>query len=497
MKKSISQIMTKTLQMQELWNESEETILKKLRNIVFTNLDRISSNDKIYLSNYTPPVFVNELSTLNDERYQDIPWDIFVNSEAKGQKYNLTKRILIDFKENQTESFQFELIDESEFKEKKRKLLIRILYYLKKLDQFNNGEEEFLALTSQCDQNFEELKKCFPDYFQLFDENFKNVLESDDEYDRFIERNKLFQQLEEQRILDKMFLDLDQKNLFTFGLTHDRKINSKEEVLKILIKMATRANLNYVLVLDSAYFIKNNIMTDEGMACELVMACEEAIQYDSCLIVFDLEVADITKSYSNLLHDLSHSTNIEFLKDKEEPKFSYSYNRNTILRAALEFFSLKGKSNNNHWFVALSNHNKITLDFKEKTCWPPSHEQENIENKIRFSNLSHICDLCGEIYRAKDNDPNSCGKHQSEFLYDEDVVNQLKNKNKNNENYDPFGDPEKKDSILFKRKYLIEQSKSYPEMKLSKYKWLCCGKGLYDKGEIKCEHVSKGIWNKN
>ncbi len=62
------------------------------------------------------------------------------------------------------------------------------------------------------------------------------------------------------------------------------------------MRMAVEAKINIVLVFDIAYFTKAGITNDEGMAQEIPIATEEATQYESCLVVFNLDsIADITK----------------------------------------------------------------------------------------------------------------------------------------------------------------------------------------------------------
>jgi len=40
-------------------------------------------------------------------------------------------------------------------------------------------------------------------------------------------------------------------------------------------------------------------MREEALAEEIIMMCEEAIQYDCCLLIFDLDsIADVTKEYN-------------------------------------------------------------------------------------------------------------------------------------------------------------------------------------------------------
>jgi hypothetical protein len=268
--------------------------------------------------------------------------------------------------------------------------------------------------------------------------------------------------------------------------------------------MAIHANINAIFVLDAAYFIKGGIMTDDGMAQEIIMAVEEATQYESCLVVFDLDsIADITKEYSSLQSDIKTASQVAYSGDKNDPQFSYASNRNLAFRAALECLSMIPDKEKNQWFIAISNHNKLTLDFKEKTNWPATDQQRRIEQQIFMNNVPQICKFCTETFRAKDNNPNDCGRHSSNFLYDEDYVNRLKSLN-NKPNYDPFTDDAVDKRLLYipKLNVLAEIAKIEPKenqislesarlKNISKYKWVCCRKTFWEKGELKDKHQAK------
>ena len=499
MKKSISQIMTKVTQNSNLWNASWTLLNKELQKLVYSNLNRICTNDKIFISNYTPPVLVSELDAfLNQPKYKNLPWEVLLsNFKDKGNELKLSKRVLIDFKENSNEAFQFETLCQGAKREIEiNQFVTKLLKYLE-AESKEKTEDDVKFLVMVADSLFHEFKELFSSYYESLDMNFRIKIEA--EQDLFLKSNEIkafFQHMINEGILHRIQNQNEQNSLYSFGLEDNKSLTSKEEVLKILTRMALLAQINVIVVLDSAYFIKNSVMSDEAMASELTMACEEAVQYDSCLIVMDLDsIADATKTYSNLVNDLPHSTSMGFRSEKNDPTFSFTYNRNNLFRAALEFLSLQTISAKNHWFVALSNTNKLTLDFKEKLKWPATNEQKKIEMKIQYQNLSHVCEFCSEVFREKDNEPNVCGRHKSDSLYDEDYVSHIKEiKKKDKPSYNPFEDETQFHFIYFTREQILKMIKDNPHTKVARFKWLCCGKGLWEKGEIKGDHVSKGLY---
>ncbi len=77
------------------------------------------------------------------------------------------------------------------------------------------------------------------------------------------------------------------------------------------------------------------------------------------------------------------------------------------------------KLEKNHCFFAISNHNKLALDFKEKVNWPATNQQKKIEKEIILNNIPKTCKHCFQTYREKGNGPNSYGRDSSSYLYDE------------------------------------------------------------------------------
>jgi len=151
----------------------------------------------------------------------------------------------------------------------------------------------------------------------------------------------------------------------------------------------------------------------------------------------------------------------------------------------------------NPCFVALSNHNKLTLDFQEKVNWPATNQQKKIEKEIILNNAPKTCQHCFETYREKDNDPNACGRHSSSYLYDEDYLNNLRAVDKDKPEYDPFKDKNElvKNLLYFKKDHVFQEIKelngSNPaNHRLERYKLLCCQKSFWEKGELKDKHLA-------
>jgi len=143
--------------------------------------------------------------------------------------------------------------------------------------------------------------------------------------------------------------------------------------------------------------------------------------------------------------------------------------------------------------VAISDSNKLTLDFKEKLKWPPSQQQLILEKHIVTHATEQRCAYCLEFFSHKMNESNACGRHISKWLYDEEFINKLREKKKDEENYDPFTDPKLNTELYMKtRDQVIDMlnDKSNPKLvkKGGNFKWICCGKAAFEKGELKERH---------
>jgi len=112
-------------------------------------------------------------------------------------------------------------------------------------------------------------------------------------------------------------------------------------------------------------------------------------------------------------------------------------------------------------------------------------------------NDSQRCAHCLEFFTEKTNEPNSCGRHLSHYLYDQDFITktiEIK-KEENKSYYDPFQDKKlDKWSYTMSARDFRKMMNSKNEAEIKKagdYVWYCCGKKLYEKGEYKEKHSTQ------
>ncbi len=72
---------------------------------------------------------------------------------------------------------------------------------------------------------------------------------------------------------------------------------------------------------------------------------------------------------------------ISYKADESDGGFSYKYAHPSTFKIALDNFLSSISSVNNNWFVAISSHNKITMDFKLKLDGPLNQSGQKFEKK--------------------------------------------------------------------------------------------------------------------
>jgi len=148
-------------------------------------------------------------------------------------------------------------------------------------------------------------------------------------------------------------------------------------------------------------------------------------------------------------------------------------------------------SKTDNWFVAISNHNKITSDFKETLSWPKTKGQIKIENEILENVEEKICSYCMESYTGKTNKIGSCMMHQFDYLYlDFQLNDEIEKYKKLGGKSDNYPNPIKLEFNIRRRDLLDQIESNKNKYSISSYKYVCCGKTIYEKGEIPCYHYN-------
>ena len=60
--------------------------------------------------------------------------------------------------------------------------------------------------------------------------------------------------------------------------------------------------------------------------------------------------------------------------------------------------------NGSIWYVAVSSHNKIVLDFRTKMQWPAAKATEIYEEEEAKLDVKHKCMTCKELFTKREND---------------------------------------------------------------------------------------------
>ena len=115
-------------------------------------------------------------------------------------------------------------------------------------------------------------------------------------------------------------------------------------------------------------------------------------------------IADITKEHPDIGKDLEGNYRTAF-KDVSDGTFRYKYGREKLFRTILDEFA-NISSKDGMWLVGISNHNKLTYDFKLRLNWENSFTQKEQELKTEKYTKERCClePNCGKKYTKKDNE---------------------------------------------------------------------------------------------
>lgn len=270
-------------------------------------------------------------------------------------------------------------------------------------------------------------------------------------------------------------------------------LKDRTEVLKVLIKVGIEINIDAVLLLDFEYFASRNFLTEEKMTEELVQCLTEVQRYDKSIIMFDLDnLLEITKKYSNQNKDLLFSNPLAFNLDKNEINFTEEIGRPNLMKIIFNFAETFLEKNSNHWVVFISGKTKIILEMKERLKWPETlQDNENIKRAEKLLE-EKVCIRCNEVFIDKENALGKCMRHTSSTLYLESEFSFKQSKfQKSIENspiyltgeYNQIMNTLTPYDITSVRKQIMSGAASGAD-----YKWFCCKKGIYEKGEIPSMH---------
>jgi hypothetical protein len=413
---------------------------EKIENVIYDSLRDTCKSNNIYLGKYLLPDLVKEMGNKFDQSFEFTEITDLINlfDEKKQNKITPTKRILIDLNEKKgKEVIQVEYKNHIELNNSDKIIIKDTLEFINLIKNFDNeySEDELNKLLGSNLNNQE-----IPDKRFLNNRNF--LLNEDDKANKLIEKinsiykefrdkvpeiKELVKDLSEDDSSNKILHILDRMIECIVNSTSSRnKINcygsilnfQKEDILKILLYLAMKSNMDYILLVDMEYFKKKTIISDEKIAEELNYLVEESKKYDKSMIIFDLDsICGLTYEFSQLKQELIYSSKISYKADESDGGFSYKYTHPTAFKIALEHFLSSATGNNNNWFIAISSHNKITLDFKLKLDWPLNQSGAKFELEMEENLREKKCKFCKETFTEKTNKHGSCYRHLLDIFY--------------------------------------------------------------------------------
>lgn len=492
MKKSLDQYFSEFFFNSKIRDLFEHNYKLPKDQIVFTfaeEFEKLCIRDDLKLGKYILPKMIQEIPSKfeNDPEYSELKGFIdlvkLVYSESNESSFNNdyhvkyyskpTRRILIDLDTKQHIECQIQVeIKESFILNDAAKNIVKSIQKKSDFDLLTSG---FSYVPYSND------KKKFIDLYNKVNESLEDI-------DKYTKVQNKFLKIKETFMNN--FHSTNIINFHKFG-----GFQNRTEVLKVLLKMGVETNVDSVLLLDFEYFASKSILDEKKMEEELKQSLIEAERYDKSLIIFDLDnLLELTKNYSNQSKDLILSNSLAYELDKNDISFTETIVRPSLMRVIFNTADEFLEKKNNHWLVFISEKTKILLELKERLKWPKTFQENNEIEKIKDLLDEKVCEICNEIFTEKENAKGKCKKHISNKLYMEPELNfklSLFQKNNETNKINIFSTNEYNEIIeslstyKFQTvKHLIKNGKA----SAADYKWICCKKGFYEKGEIPCEH---------
>ncbi len=265
------------------------------------------------------------------------------------------------------------------------------------------------------------------------------------------------------------------------------------QVYPALVKFALEHSLGTVTLVDSHYFMRKEASEDSKAEVEVAYAVDEARKHTSAMVIFNLNsIAGLSKEYSGLRKDVKgDATAVESDgKGIGGPSLHYTMTRPKAFQQVLTEFA-DGKDllgTKNVWLVVISEHDILTQHLKERAKWPVTQKEADARQKQEDAKEERKCELCHAMYTEGENDKNACGSHLADELYISAELEQIKAKEKDRSGTS-FDELFKKvHRYSFAQAQELVLKRGYPA---SQFRWWCCDKGMYDKGEIPSPHVPK------
>ena len=270
-------------------------------------------------------------------------------------------------------------------------------------------------------------------------------------------------------------------DLKTFSLLENIQMYQKCW-LPLILDFSLAYNADITKLIDNNFIVNNNA-TDDTSAMALVNSVvEETKKYGRAVVIFDLDsIAQLRKEYQSLKEDIKSASSVAIQGGDNASSFTYVMQRPLTFNFVLDLIKILNP-NGSCWFFAISNHKKLTLDFKETLKWPQTESEKDYERKEEEKEIPYRCSRCNEIFTERENMfEYKCNRHkQNTLVYD----NPNKDKDKKSQKSEVY------DIATVELKINITQE-AFPWQ----FKYTCCG-GIYgSKGELPCQHKKGERYN--
>ena len=422
--------------------------------MIFERLIGICVTERIYFGPCELPRIIQDLKKIDeDPRYNDARGLFnFVKFLSPNEKPS--KRIFIDFNEDPRHIIQTEVISKKHTQEQISALSVN------------------MATQQEIVDAFDILKDNFPGY-DIPPYNF----------DKNIDYNT--------KLLNKIVTSLrnvqyGHLELPTFGIKPNPDLLI--DIYSILIKFALTNDLATVCLVDDNYLLRTEHSDDQSAERQIAYAIHETRKHDTGMVIFNLDsIAGLVKEYSGLKNDIKQSAvGLDQSEGMGGPSLHYTKLRPRAFQQVLNQFA-DANGSSDIWIVVISGHDLLTQQFKERVNWPKTRAQQEAEIADKERKAQSMCVNCHCTFSEAENNENACGRHTSSLLYIQAELEILRKKNENASPEEIFRRlPTYSSATVYGQ--LAKEGKS--RIPASQYRWVCCDRGLFDKGEKPSRHLT-------
>eukprot|EP00026_Physarum_polycephalum_P000931 Phypoly_transcript_00932.p1 GENE.Phypoly_transcript_00932~~Phypoly_transcript_00932.p1 ORF type:complete len:1234 (+),score=229.03 Phypoly_transcript_00932:153-3854(+) len=278
-----------------------------------------------------------------------------------------------------------------------------------------------------------------------------------------------------------------QYEICNFGIDDPTRL-TREEVLYVLVQIAFQSKLETIYLIDNQTLRRNSATNDEAAQRYISATMEEAKEYSSSMVIFDLDsLAQVTKNFNsltkfssrNILQAARRETKQDDLEEDDEANFSYHVAHPDVLASVLSEAYSAPAADKPFWVVVLSEDLYLTSRFKQKFTkeqWPLSERDQASAKKQEEDKKQRICRRCAKPFTNAENTIGACGKHQ--------LALQVIFKEKLNI-----------PSLIFESAHEYHMSvvaKNIQINEVQDVRWQCCNRDAWSQGEVPCMHVDQG-----